>query len=896
MTSFVCRAAASALLALLASAGLLAAQAPGAGAIDGVITDPTGAVIVGASIVLESDAFTTAVQSDRQGRYAFERLPPGAYRVTVEASGFVPSVAPVDVRPGETTTLPISLQAGIFLSLEVNERAAPPNDLSALVLTDKAIEALPDDPRLLLLRLLAMAGSAGRPDDVAVYVDGFREFSRLPPKDAIDMIRINSNPFSAEFSQPSTRRIEIATRPGSDGVHGEVKVQARASALDARNALVESTPHQRYRNVNGFIQGPLSKDRVGLFAWASHWQQDDNAFVHATVLDPVTHTAVPLSAVVSTPTTMTSALIKADVKILGQIINTSYTRTRERQRNQGLEGGFELPEHAYSRSLGDDVGRLWWTTLGRRSLNDARIEVSRNVTDSSAVTGGPAVVVLDAFSGGGNPDATSRTTTTHFMAADTFTTVRGAHTFKAGFELLTTRLTSLDRTGFDGTFTFGSDVERDASGAPVLGAGGRMVPISPVEVYRRTVLGFAGYGPSQFAIASGRPDVAVGQWNLGWFLLDDWTISRRVSLFYGVREELQSNIAPHVNLAPRASLSWVVDPQGRNVVKIGSGLFHAPVDAEITLDTRRLDGVGRRQIVVPDPRFFPAIPASLALDTKEQSTVYTKAPHLRTPYAHITTLGYERQLPHGLFAMAQYLFDKGARKLRLRDISVPGHDASAGVHERVLQFESTGRSTQHELSLALSAEVSETLSFYSNYRLSRRMSDTDGPYTLAADSTDLASEYGPAADDHRHDFTTGATLGFLGLLVEPAVTIVSGVPFNITTGHDGNGDTFFTDRPAYARIGDDAAIVTPYGSLTPTPRPGDVVVPRNAGREPWQVNVDLSVSRDLGQGLRMTAYAENLLNSSRYTALNSVLVSPVFGLPNRALYARRIALTVGWGF
>ena len=861
------------------------------------MTDQTGAVITGASVVAETSGSTLTIRSDRQGRYAFDQLLPGPLRLTVDASGFLPVVHTIDVGTGATTH-DVTLRAGIFVSLEVNERAGgSASNRSALVLSDKAIQALPDDPRLFLARLLAMAGSTGRPGSVAIYVDGFREYRRLPPKDAIDMIRINSNPFSAEFSQPSARRIEIVTRPGSDGVHGEVKVQARASALDARHPLAEQKPQGRYRDVNGYIQGPLRKERVGVLAYLGQWHQDDNAFVHATVLDGARQAPVPFTSIVSTPSTVTSAMVKTDVKLLDQLVNVSYSRTRERQRNQGLEGGFDLPEHAFNRTLGDDAGRLWWTSLGRGSVNDARLEITRNAADASAATSGPAVLVLDAFNGGGNQANVSRATTIQVQAGDTYTTVRGAHTFKAGAQLLTTRLTSVDRGGFGGTFTFGADVERDASGRPVVGVAGGPIPISPVETYRRAVVGVPGYAPSQFAIVSGEPEVAVSQWNLGWFLLDDWTVSKRWSLSYGVREELQSNLARHLDLAPRASLTWSIDERGQNVLKLGSGVFHTPVDAAITLDTRRLDGVGRRQIVVTRPDFFPVVPASWGAVPIEQSTVYTKAAGLRTPYALITTVGYERQLPHGLFAMAQYGFDRGFRRLRLRDLGIVAGGTPDGMPPaRVVQFESTGRSTEHELMLGLRADIRESLIIEGNYRLGRRMSDTDGPYTVPSDSTDLSNEYGAAGDDRRHDLTAGATIGVLGVLLQPSVTLLSGLPFNITTGQDLNGDTFFTDRPAFARPGDAAAVGTSYGVLTPTPRPGDTILPRNAGREPWEVDVQLAVTRELPQGLHLTAFAENLLNNTRHAGLNGVLVSPVFGLPNRALNARRLALTVGWGF
>jgi hypothetical protein len=264
------------------------------------------------------------------------------------------------------------------------------------------------------------------------------------------------------------------------------------------------------------------------------------------------------------------------------------------------------------------------------------------------------------------------------------------------------------------------------------------------------------------------------------------------------------------------------------------------------------------------------------------------------PYSFVTTASYERQLPHGLFAVAEYLFGKGGGLLRLREIA--GASDAAPVSP-VLQFESTGRSVQHELMLGLRGDVSASLSLYGNYRLGRKAGDTDGAYTLPANSRDLGAEWGPSADDRRHQIVAGATLqGFGSLLIEPSVAIASGRPFNVTTGHDNNGDTIFTDRPAFAAAGAEGAVSTPLGTFNPTPRPEDVIVPRNFGREPWDVSVELAVSRSLPKGLMITGYAENLLNTSRFVRLNGVLTSPVFGMANQALNARRFELTIGFGF
>jgi hypothetical protein len=188
-------------------------------------------------------------------------------------------------------------------------------------------------------------------------------------------------------------------------------------------------------------------------------------------------------------------------------------------------------------------------------------------------------------------------------------------------------------------------------------------------------------------------------------------------------------------------------------------------------------------------------------------------------------------------------------------------------------------------------------------------SDTDGPYTIAADSRTLQGEYGRAADDERHHVVFGSAINFphdwsLGTLL----TIGSGRPFNITTGFDNNGDLLFVDRPAAASSGRPGLITTPFGTFDARPSAGEPMVVRNAGQGPSQVvlNVGIAKSLQLGkdagsasgspQYLIFSANVENLTNRINYTDFNGVVTSLTFGRPNRALNPRRIELAARFGF
>jgi hypothetical protein len=887
-----------AVLQLIALATVAFAQSPDTSTLHGTVTDQTGGVLSQASVALErANERKRTVKTDQEGVYRFEQVPPGRYTLTVSYQGFMDFAAEVKLEAQATTVRDVRLKVAVAVSVEVKEAPRlstdPRKNLSALILTGKDLEGLPDDPQLFLLRVLQMAGSTGRPGDVAVYVNGFREYRRLPMKQTIEMIRINSNPFSAEFFQASARRVEIITKPGSDSFHGDIGVQSRTSALEARNPVSETKPETQYYNYKGYLQGPISKGHVGFLGSAGHWQQDDNAFVHATVLDPSTLVAQPLASTVATPTRVTSGMAQLDFRLSNQLINASYVKTDESYRNLGLEGGFSLPEYAYDRSTTDNVGRLWWTSIGRHAVNDLRFEITRNSAATDALVTAPAVLVLGAFNAGGNPSANSRRSTDGMQGSEVVTVQRGTHTFKTGIQFEATRQQNVDRSEFGGTFTFGSDVERDSFGRPALNGAGEQIPISPIENYRRTVLGLPGYSPSQFSIVRGNPDVGVEQQTIGWFAMDDWSFSKRVTLSYGVRQDVQNNVKLRVTLAPRGSLSWLLDEEGKNGIKVGAGIFYGRVEPDITFITKKLDGINRQQLIVEHPASYTIDDASLG---RVQSATYTKSADLRMPSSLVTTVSYERQLSEGLFGVAEYLYSKGTDLLRLRNITAPLPGVSAPVAAPVLQFESTGRSLQHQLMLGLRESIAD-LTLYANYTFGRKYSDTDGPYTLPANSHDLSTEYGWAADDERHHFVAGGTVEIPGdFVISPSIVISSGRPFNITTGLDNNNDTVFADRPAFAKPGDAGAIATRFGWLNPNPLPGDTIMPRNFGREPSQVTVDVTVSRTIAKGLVVAVDVQNLPNRSRLLGTNGVVTSPGFGMPNQALNGRRLELTISYGF
>ena len=190
---------------LLVSIPLLAQTAQGR--LRGQVTDPSGAVIPGATISLKSTGGPTiTIKSDGAGNYDIKTLPSGAYTVSVSAKGFTSTTLPVEIAAGQDRKLDFPLQiATKEEKVTVESEGAkvstnPENNASTLVISGKDLDALSDDPDELQSELQALAGPSAGPNGGQIYIDGFTG-GQLPPKSSIREIRINQNPCSAQYDR-----------------------------------------------------------------------------------------------------------------------------------------------------------------------------------------------------------------------------------------------------------------------------------------------------------------------------------------------------------------------------------------------------------------------------------------------------------------------------------------------------------------------------------------------------------------------------------------------------------------------------------------------------------------------------------------------------------------------
>ena len=278
--------------------------------LSGQVLDPSGAAVPALSVNLTGPAGTKSVaQTDEQGKYAFRNLAPGTYTLTISLTGFEDFAKPGIVIARDKPQV-VNAQLAVAMAkqqITVTEQTSkisvnPEENASALVIQGKDLDSLSDDPDELQSELEALAGPSAGPNGGQIYIDGFTG-GQLPPKSSIREIRVNQNPFSAQYDELGYGRIEILTKPGSEKFHGSVFVDGNTKAFNTRNPFATEIPGYHSEQFEGNFGGPINK-KSSFYVDGERRDIEDDAIVNAIVLDP-SFNQTPFVQAVPTPQTRT---------------------------------------------------------------------------------------------------------------------------------------------------------------------------------------------------------------------------------------------------------------------------------------------------------------------------------------------------------------------------------------------------------------------------------------------------------------------------------------------------------------------------------------------------------------------------------------------------------------
>ena len=833
----------------------------------GVVTDESGAVVPGAHVTIAGPVSrTTSAAND--GSYSFTDVPSGSYTVQASAPGLILR-QPVKIASLSGTQM-LNLTLNVVAEKQqvtVEDTGAPSvgteasANASAVVLRGADLDALSDDPDDLAADLQALAGPAAGPNGGSIYIDGFSG-GELPPKDAIREIRINQNPFSPEYDQLGFGRIEIFTKPGSDRFHGDLGYNFANDKWNSRNAYAAQKAPFRLNELRNTLSGPLGKRASFNLNLIREWTDNGNV-VNGVTLDPVSLTPTPFTDTPVSALRRTGVTPRIDYQLSPKnTLSLRYSYTRDDVRNAGT-GGLNLVSRGYHNDAGSQTVQATETAvLSNSTINETRFQFWRPTNVAEANTPGSAIQVLGAFNGGGNPIGRSTDTQNNYEFQNNTSIIKGAHSWRFGVRLRGTTETSVAPQNFAGTFTFSGGV------APALDGSGALGDISSIESYQRTLLFLQmglpaaqirqlGGGASQFTINTGNPTISGSQFDAGLFAGDDWKLRPNLTMSLGLRYEMQTNIRDRRDFAPRVGVAWAPGAAGsrqKNVIRAGFGIFYDRFALANVLTAMRYNGITQQQYVIDNPDFFPLVPAIAALSGPvAASSIQQISSDMRAPYLMQSAIGIERQLPFSTTLAVTYANSHGLHQLRSEDVNAPFPGTGIfplGRPGLVGLMESSGIYNQNQIIVNVNSRVNRSVSLTGSYMYNRAMSNTDGLGTFPATPYSMAGEYGPAATDMHHRVMLGGTvMAKWGIRFNPLFTANTGPPFDITAGRDVYGDTLFNARPGIATDPNKPGVVrTVYGLLDPNPGPGEALLPRNFGRGPGQIMLNMRVSRAFAFG------------------------------------------------
>jgi Carboxypeptidase regulatory-like domain/TonB dependent receptor len=298
------------LLALMAFAGVGRAQSTTAGAIVGIVRDPSGAVIPDATVNTTSAATNSrsTATTDANGRYVIDNLRPGRYSLEVAAKGFGSyKQENVIVEVGLSTTVDAQLQVAAQTATVIATAEAPvvttDNATFSTNINSATIENLPINGRRWSAFKLLTPGAApdagfglvsfrgisgllnnntvdGGDNNQAFFSEekGRTRISYSMSEAAIQEYQVNTSDYSAEYGRSAGGVINAVTKSGTNNFHGEAFWYFRDSDFSAINPFAVQTvlvngvntsvhinPEDKQHQFGGTIGGPIIKDKLFFF-------------------------------------------------------------------------------------------------------------------------------------------------------------------------------------------------------------------------------------------------------------------------------------------------------------------------------------------------------------------------------------------------------------------------------------------------------------------------------------------------------------------------------------------------------------------------------------------------------------------------------------------------------
>jgi hypothetical protein len=856
----------------------------GGGSIIGTVKDPTGAPVVGARIQAHHEETNEerVVTTNQEGYYEFPLLAPGHYRLQAEATGFDKEISAVfELAVGTRPRVDLALRVGsVNETVEVKATAPQINTTTTdlgVVMPRERIDELPLNGRNFQDLVELQAGVVNAPGSSAgarggisfhgstalgtnILLDGvdmsFGEVNgsatftsaggpstlvNTVSVEAVEQFKSTANAYSAEYGRAGGGVLNVTTRSGTNRFHGTLFEFFRNDILNAndffsnKNALGK-TP-LRWNQYGANLGGPIKRDRLFFFVNWEGARVQRQAQVTGNVATPAL-----LAAVKPAMREVLSQLPITFTPSSSIYVGTHIRDDRATNRDDTFLTRFDAIVGAHRLALRDSYNNQDYTSpnlqpsmptiypirfnnvmledslmLGPRAFNELRVGFNRVDLDRSPL--GYRDVAASVSAGG---ISTSLSNYIHFLPttytiADNFTLIRGAHSVKMGFELREVR--SVRDQGGPPSYSYNSIADLIADKPNSVG------------------LSFGG-------------SKGLRTLNTGFYVQDDWHLSKSLQINMGVRYEyspplrggfnvqgsdpfgpfIQSQqpmfAADHNDFAPRLGLVWTPGGAQRTVVRAGGGISYVMPQAIFYYDMAYINPAlpGVASLTAADvPAQYLAFPAVITFQNQVQAnpsllpTSFRLSRSVadynrRDTYVGMWNLAIQRSVTSTLAVQAAYVGQRTVKLISVRPLNLVNPDTGVRQDPTLGQInfeENAARIAYH----AFEVSVNQRLWHHLNYDAYFTWSKTLGYYTPdntitftgggLQDPLNIAASNGPvegaAGKVFKNVFSyalPGSAIGNRvlrtiagGWTLRGIIGWRSGLPFNVTSGSDlaGNG-------------------------------------------------------------------------------------------------------------